>query len=515
MIHLLIVDDEDLTVKRLQSSIDWNILGVDQVFTAFSMTQAKKIFLSEQIDIMLCDIEMPAGSGLDLLHWVREQGYPTINIFLTGHANFSYAKDALTLETMEYLLKPISFEEIKRVIKKSVILFKERQSETQNQRLAFFRQLAQGEILPLQDSILRTAQSMHVSIAPEETCIPVLAANKSNFQKQGTTGYWDTKPAVVNIATDSFSHLLCPPLLLARHILLLFPGETLEDHLFLELHSFQSTAATSLALEMLLCVGRKTPLEKLSQEITMLLQAERDNVKTEGIYTFPIQLTTSLFHNQKADYSLWLILLEQGNPQGVTLHVRQYLESNPNLTRESILLFYQTYLQMLGILLNKNQIPLQELESFFQESATQSLNQLLDWVENINQYICFLLSHGKDATVVERAKNYIEKHILGEINRNKVAESIHVSPEYLSRVFRQKTGRSLVEYITDTKMNAAQELLTHSDMPISQIASQLGYGNFSYFSQLFRDYFSLTPSAYRKKHSGSHSADSPHRKEKS
>ena len=88
MVHLLIVDDEDLTVKRLQSSIQWESLGISQVFSAFSMGQAQKLFREQQIDIMLCDIEMPAGSGLELLQWVREQGYQTINIFLTGHANF-------------------------------------------------------------------------------------------------------------------------------------------------------------------------------------------------------------------------------------------------------------------------------------------------------------------------------------------------------------------------------------------------------------------------------------------
>ena len=125
MAHLLIVDDEDLTVKRLQAAVDWESLGISQVYTAFSMVQAQKVFGAEQIDIMLCDIEMPAGSGLELLHWVREQGYPTINIFLTGHANFSYAKEALSLETMEYILKPVSFDEVKRVVGKAALQLRE------------------------------------------------------------------------------------------------------------------------------------------------------------------------------------------------------------------------------------------------------------------------------------------------------------------------------------------------------------------------------------------------------
>ena len=156
MAHLLIVDDEDLTVKRLQAAVDWESLGISQVYTAFSMVQAQKVFCAEQIDIMLCDIEMPAGSGLELLHWVREQGYPTINIFLTGHANFSYAKEALSLETMEYILKPVSFDEVKRVVGKAALQLKEQQTEKRSQHLSFFRLLAQGEITVLRTDLRGT-----------------------------------------------------------------------------------------------------------------------------------------------------------------------------------------------------------------------------------------------------------------------------------------------------------------------------------------------------------------------
>ncbi|WP_322173569.1 response regulator [Acutalibacter caecimuris] len=183
MAHLLIVDDEDLTVKRLRDSIDWDSLGVAQVSTAFSMSQAQKIFGKAQVDIMLCDIEMPAGTGLELLHWVREQGYGTISIFLTGHANFAYAKEALSLETLEYILKPVSFDEVKQAVGKAVAHMKDMQTERGNRQLAFFRQLVQGEILPVWDSIRRAAHQFHVDITPEYTCTPVLIASKQDFQK--------------------------------------------------------------------------------------------------------------------------------------------------------------------------------------------------------------------------------------------------------------------------------------------------------------------------------------------
>lgn len=498
MVHLLIVDDEDLTVKRLQSSIQWESLGISQVFSAFSMGQAQKLFREQQIDIMLCDIEMPAGSGLELLQWVREQGYQTINIFLTGHANFAYAKEALSLETMEYILKPVSFSEIRRVVGKAVAQLKERRSEKGEQRTSFFLQLVQGEILPMHDSILRAGQRLHAGISTEDTCLPVIIASKENFLKQGEDSYWDTKPAVLNIAADCFPQLLCRPLRLARQILLLFPGDTHRDLLSQDLCSFLNTASATLSVDLLLCGGRTVSLEELRAEVLMLLHTEQDIVKTSGVLFFPFQRKTSL-SGRKPDYPLWAILLGQGEPQGVTIHVREYLEACPQLDHDSLSRFYQHYLQMLGGVLAQKQIPAQKLESFFLADAPHSLSQLMRWVENVNTQACSLLGGKEDTTVAERAKAYVDSHILGEISRNQVAESIHVSPEYLSRVFRQVTGYSLVEYITKAKMNAAQEMLTHSGQPISQIASQLGYGNFSYFSQLFRSYFSLSPSEFRRR----------------
>ena len=71
----LVVDDEIVALKALTRRIQWEKYGVDQVFTARSMQQAQQVLKNEEIDFMLCDIEMPNGTGLDLAEWMR-QHYP-------------------------------------------------------------------------------------------------------------------------------------------------------------------------------------------------------------------------------------------------------------------------------------------------------------------------------------------------------------------------------------------------------------------------------------------------------
>jgi two-component system response regulator YesN len=67
-------------------------------------------------------------------------------------------------------------------------------------------------------------------------------------------------------------------------------------------------------------------------------------------------------------------------------------------------------------------------------------------------------------------------------------------------IFKQQTGRTLISYITAQRMNYATKLLINTDLPIIQIANQVGYDNHSFFTQKFKEYFNLSPTTYRKKH---------------
>ena len=105
--NALLVDDDRFVVAALEKKINWEQLTITEVLTAFNIRQAQKIIEKNSIDICVCDIEMPGGSGLDLLSWVRESGKEIQFIFLTSYADFDYAKKAIELSSLDYQLKPI------------------------------------------------------------------------------------------------------------------------------------------------------------------------------------------------------------------------------------------------------------------------------------------------------------------------------------------------------------------------------------------------------------------------
>lgn len=125
--NLLLVDDNVYVLEGLLAGIDYRSLGVDRVYTAKSMQEAVDLLLKETIPLVLTDIEMPNGSGLQLLEWINENRPSTVTIFCTGFADFDYAKRALELHSFGYYLKPIRYDELKQLLGQAVDEVRSRQ----------------------------------------------------------------------------------------------------------------------------------------------------------------------------------------------------------------------------------------------------------------------------------------------------------------------------------------------------------------------------------------------------
>ncbi len=114
--NVILIDDEEVAVNALKRRVDWNKYGMDEVFVAHSMAEAKTVFQQKNIDVMLCDIEMPQGSGLDLFEWVKVY-YPAVEcVYVTCHPEFEYMRKAMQLGSADYILKPIDYEELDLIL---------------------------------------------------------------------------------------------------------------------------------------------------------------------------------------------------------------------------------------------------------------------------------------------------------------------------------------------------------------------------------------------------------------
>ncbi len=103
----------------------------------------------------------------------------------------------------------------------------------------------------------------------------------------------------------------------------------------------------------------------------------------------------------------------------------------------------------------------------------------------------------KQDDVVHQVKRYILEHIQEDIYVEEIAQQVHLNAQYLMRVFKKEEDISILEFITTERIRLAKELLAGTDYPINKVSDCVGYGNYSYFTKVFKRFTGQSPKAYR------------------
>lgn len=112
MYRILVADDEPIERQVVSKRIQKNFPGQIEIFTAQNGREAMEIFERENCQIAILDISMPGINGLEAAKYIREKYPDSIIIFLTAYDEFNYAKQAIGVKALEYLLKPGRDEEL-------------------------------------------------------------------------------------------------------------------------------------------------------------------------------------------------------------------------------------------------------------------------------------------------------------------------------------------------------------------------------------------------------------------
>lgn len=102
------------------------------------------------------------------------------------------------------------------------------------------------------------------------------------------------------------------------------------------------------------------------------------------------------------------------------------------------------------------------------------------------------------ADIVWTCLNHIQKHYAEKISLSKLAELVHLHPNYLCALFKEITGITIFEHLTRYRINRAARILRSNRTPINQVAELCGFQSASFFCRKFTEFYSMTPSAYRK-----------------
>lgn len=137
----------------------------------------------------------------------------------------------------------------------------------------------------------------------------------------------------------------------------------------------------------------------------------------------------------------------------------------------------------------------------YQELANkETIEEIGQWLKEVFAKMGVSLSEKKETknrSVMESILAYMNEHYNEDIRLNTLADTVFFSPAYLSRLFRQETGKNFVEYLTDIRVEKSCEMLQDPELKIAEIAQKANFGTVNNFLRVFKKYKSMTPGQYR------------------
>ncbi|MEW9701989.1 helix-turn-helix domain-containing protein [Paenibacillus sp. SI8] len=530
MYTALLVDDEIFAVKGMISGVNWDRLGISRVYEAYHASTAREKLLQTHVDVMICDIEMPDETGLELVEWVKTNKPEVVVLFLTCHADFAFAQKAIHLGSHDYLLKPVIFGELelvlqaaldgiqeRRELKETAEHLKKYQSMWEHKKVAlierFWRDILCQRLLP-NEATLRSAYEEYQLPVEDYPYVTLILISVEQWEKHFSARDEEIMSFALRNAAEemiigrSAGHVVEDNR--GNMIVMLYRARA--DHVaygeLLEACTRYREACQQYLYCQLSCyISEVAPLDAIMKSYHSLLEWEHKNVVQRNRVLF-FQDYRSLQQEGMQSISLveWADWFEKGDREKLYELIEQQMIafSQQQVTIETLEACYHGFLQVVYYVLHRKGLSAQML---YKDGAMSDLSAVTKSVSHLEQWMKMmvgsvtqlLFSKRPPNSIVQKIKDYIGSHLDVDFTREDLADYVFLNPAYISRLFKAETDLSLSDYILQERMHKASELLLETDQPVSQIAVNLGYGNFSYFARMFKRVYGVTPQEYRKK----------------
>ncbi|MCH1627695.1 response regulator transcription factor [Ferdinandcohnia quinoae] len=497
---VMIVDDEVIIREGMRKVIPWREYGYELLETASSAEEAIERIKREQPEIVLTDIRMKGKSGLDLAAYIKAQAFPTEVIVLTGYGEFSYAQEALRQGVCDYLLKTSAPEEIMKSLQKA----KERIEDSKEHR-KWKLGSREREISNLMHQLL--VEKLETSdykklfhLMPEMKKPPyqllLLDEALNPGQLAEAEKLWNTYlPGKWVALHDKTVIIVQRDPQLADHYLLNMAIKKIPQSNCLPV--FVGSIVTSVSewhasyKELDGIVLYKWLLSTQRMVTSNDIQGRKGIPHSELLPAQEVQLLSYVKRGESEILKEWF-------------RKRMYeLFNHPQATPESIHLYVQTlYVSTIRFV---NQIAASIGNT---PHSYQSLPTPREWFPSPLELLfpLFLrimndyqeLSSSTQVNYVQNVIHYMEQRLGDSLTLQKIANHVHLHPNYLGDLIKKETGKSYVELLTELRMKKAIILLTHSPAKVKDIAKIVGYSDWKYFITLFKKHTGVTPSQYRR-----------------
>jgi len=541
MYRLLIVDDEPAIVDGLVLQFQEHKQLELDICKAYSAHEALDIVKKTKIDLVISDIRMPGKSGLQLADDILMYWPSCRIVLLTGYSEFDYVYSAIQKNVDSYILKTEGMEVIIRAIESAVGKLDEEYRNKAKLELAERQMSAAEPLLKKQyfealllgekaSEIAKAGYFAELSLQLDASGPLLLVVGKAERGGEETyTEKLDLYYSVQELFARHIPAMFAVEQVVHDHSLLVWfiqPG--LQDGAFVQadgeidwrgvttylkgmLEPVQNSCRDRFEASVSFALGRgKVEWDGIGGEFELMKSALRQHAAfgrtmsvidlgmPDGLFKAESPkpaVVAGAFHKKLTELSK---KLEAGDEQGAGVLAGELLQGiRSELPVNYIVAMERYYHFLLTFIGQMNEV---------QPAGLPVLEPPMEWGAAERQFT------GLVRTICEQKKAYIEKgeHMLverihrfigdnlgGDLSLARIAEAVFFNPSYLSRFYKQLTGRNLSDYLNGAKSEAAQVMLADTQLKVNEVALRLGFESPSYFTAFFRKMTGSTPQEYR------------------
>lgn len=517
MWKVIIVDDEVLVRRGLASTIPWAQYGMQVAGDFPNGMKALEAMDFLRPDVVITDIRMPQMDGLTLLKELRERYPETISVILSCHDDFEYAKEAISLGAVDYLVKTtMDDQEVDRALSKVQSKLAERRSVDE-----LLRQIEHSKRLEKQAE-LRVILAGGDHPGAKESSSNVKEAHRTENESFLLIAVhplesMHTQPLYMNCLrleelfaeeVELFCTLDAEPYMV---VVLWYPTEL--SALAVQ-HKLQIWAGRLLQLfgcrREALFIGASSPFASIHLGKSAFEQAKHGreaffydhSVKTFYITEGPVPLQEAaeiLFSGEEKQ--LWIeALVRHAVPEARAMFEQLTEQWKPGISSAAVKEMAASMVGMIRFARHKLQpalpiIAVQDIQSMGKLTQVKQLveSELDVWAQEVEG------SPGPGALrpEIQKALAYIQQHLREELKMSDVADHVHLSRSHFSALFKQAVGKTFLEYIMEQKMEWTKQQLKHTYKKMYEVAGEVGFSDYKYFTRCFKEYSGMTPKEWR------------------
>lgn len=485
-VRLMIADDEQMTRESLWKLIPWSSLGIDEVVLACDGKDALDIAARNTPDILLTDVRMPLIDGIELAHFFARL-YPQCRVlFLSGYSEKEYLVNAIKLKASAYIEKPIDPEEVVSAVMNAVREVQEDQSRERQEHehvsllaTSFAWNLLSGNF----SQALRDSEKMNVS----HTVAKWIAASAyvgNPDERESLYAFlrpWNRKGKLYTCVSDGFVQVL-----------------TADDGI---------TAAELLSscvqqLGVLLNIGTSVGQGGL-KEASCAMNNSVKAARNAFFFGYDLIGYETLSETPFEPPAMPLGPLTHPDETAATImQTCKYFRASRHLmvssVRDALYCMADALVRdALRHRISPHPLSLEPSELWAWVNRHQTLDEV---EEDLIEIVHKLSAPDEGSSHIREALRFIDAN-LGDHNLSLtwIADHLNLNASYLSTLFKEDTNRTVVNYITEKRMDRAKLLLSEGNAKTQSVAQLVGYADTAWFIKRYKQAFGMTPNEYKEK----------------